>query len=85
MMELISKNFKLSPEKDELFEKLRFGDLLKLDAPVPLYEYLSDKNKLLKALHNALDDYNLTNSNKMNLVLFDDALDHLLKIARVLK
>jgi hypothetical protein len=24
----------MSPDKDELFEKLRFGDLLKLDAPV---------------------------------------------------
>lgn len=32
--ELLSKNFKMSPDKDELFEKLRFGDLLKLDAPV---------------------------------------------------
>jgi dynein heavy chain len=32
--ELLGKNFKMSPDKDELFEKLRFGDLLKLDAPV---------------------------------------------------
>jgi hypothetical protein len=28
--ELLKKNFKLSPDKDELFEKLRFGDLLSL-------------------------------------------------------
>jgi dynein heavy chain len=33
-MDLISKNFKQAPEKDELFSSLRFGDLLKLDAPV---------------------------------------------------
>jgi dynein heavy chain len=39
----------------------------------------------LKALHGALDEYNLTNSSKMHLVLFDDALEHLIKIARVLK
>lgn len=32
--ELMTKNFKMSPDKDELFEKLRFGDLLKLDAPI---------------------------------------------------
>lgn len=83
--ELLSKNFKMSPDKDELFEKLRFGDLLKLDAPVQLYEYITDKPKLLKTLHGALDEYNMGNSNKMNLVLFDDALEHILKIARCLK
>ena len=75
----------MSPDKDELFEKLRFGDLLKLDAPVQLYEYITDKPKLLKTLHGALDEYNMGNSNKMNLVLFDDALEHILKIARCLK
>jgi hypothetical protein len=32
--ELPTKNLKMYPDKDELFEKLRFGDLLKLDAPV---------------------------------------------------
>jgi hypothetical protein len=39
----------------------------------------------LKTLHGALDEYNMGNSNKMNLVLFDDALEHILKIARCLK
>lgn len=83
--ELLKKNFKLSPDKDELFEKLRFGDLLKLDALVQLCEYITDKPKLLKILHGALNKYNMANSNKMNLVLFDDALKHVLKIAKCLK
>lgn len=83
--ELLSKNFKMSPDMGELFEKLKFSDILKLDAPTQLYEYNTDKAKLLKALHGALDEYNLTNSSKMHLVLFDDALEHLIKIARVLK
>jgi len=39
----------------------------------------------LKSLYNGLDEYNLSNSNKMNLVLFDDAIEHILRIARVLK
>jgi dynein heavy chain len=46
--ELLSKNFKMSPDMDELFEKLKFSDLLKLDAPTQLYEYNTDKAKLLK-------------------------------------
>jgi len=62
-----------------------FGDLLKLDSPVQLYECIVDKAKLLKVLHGSLDEYNMSNSSKMNLVLFDDALEHILRIGRVLK
>lgn len=83
--ELLSKNFKMSPDKDELLEKLRFGDLLKLDAPVQLCEYIIDKPKLWKTLHGSIDEYNMENSNKINLFLFDDALEHILKIAICLK
>jgi len=84
-LELISRNFKMAAEKDELWSSLRFGDLLKLDSPVQYYEYILDKAKLLKALYGALDEYNLGSSNKMNLVLFDDAVEHVLRIARCLK
>jgi dynein heavy chain len=83
-MDLISKNFKMAPEKEELFDILKFGDILKLESSL-LYEYITDKSKLLKALHSSLDEYNLSSSNKMNLVLFDDAVEHVLRICRVLK
>lgn len=62
-----------------------WGDLLKLDSHVVLYEQINDKNKLIKALMGGLEEYNMTNSNKMNLVLFDDAIEHILRIARVLR
>lgn len=84
VMDLISKNFKMAPEKDELFAGLKFGDILKLESSL-MYEYITDVNKLLKSLHSSLDDYNLSSSNKMNLVLFDDAVEHILRICRVLK
>ena len=32
-----------------------------------------------------LDDYNMGSTNKMNLVFFDDAIEHILRIARVLR
>lgn len=31
--ELLSKNFKMSPDLTDLFDKLKFSDLLKLDSP----------------------------------------------------
>lgn len=82
--ELIGRNFKMAVE-DDLFTSLRFGDLLKLDSPVQYYENIQDKNKLLKALYGSLDEYNMGSSNKMNLVLFDDAIEHVLRIGRCLK
>ena len=84
-MELLGNYFKMAPDKDELFAELRFGDLLKLQSPQQLYEYIADHGKLMKELYNNLDEYNVGNSNKMNLVLFEDAVGHILRIARVLK
>ena len=87
ILELLSKNFKMSPDADDIFvhNKIMYGDLLKLDSPVQYYECIQDKKKLLKVLHGGLDEYNMSNSSKMNLVLFDDAIEHVLRIARVLK
>ena len=86
-LELLIKNFKQNPDKDELYihNKVMFGDLLKLDSPVQFYENILDKTRLLKVLNNSLDDYNMTFPTKMNLILFDDALEHILRIGRVLK
>lgn len=74
-------------EHDDIFvkEKIMFGDILKLDAPIKLYEEIRDKNKLQKVLNAMLDEYNISNSNKMNLVFFEDAVEHILRISRSLK
>jgi dynein heavy chain len=85
VLELVGRWFKMAADRDEIFASLRFGDLLKLDSPVQYYEYISDKAKLMKALYGSLDEYNLGSANKMNLVLFDDAVEHCLRIARCLK
>jgi dynein heavy chain len=85
--ELLNRCFRMNMEHDVIFvkEKIMFGDLLKLDAPVRLYEEIKDKTKLQKVLNNMLEEYNVTNSNKMNLVFFEDAVEHLLRISRSLK
>jgi len=87
IMELLSRSFKQNSEREDVFvtNKPRFGDILKLDSPTILYEPIVDYNKLLKCLHSGLEDYNLSNTNKMNLVLFEDAVEHILRISRVLR
>ena len=85
--ELVNSQFRLRIEKSELFGEvpIMWGDLLKLDAPVKLYEEIKDKNKLFKQLESSLDDYNMSNTGKMNLVFFDDCMDHILRVSRILR
>lgn len=87
VIDLISKNFRMNMDHAIVFgsDKIMFGDLLKLDAPIRLYEEIKDKNKLMKTLNGMLDEYNVTNSNKMNLVFFEDAIEHIMRISRSLK
>ena len=56
-----------------------------ITSPIKLYEEIRDKNKMFKVLNGMLDDYNMSNSNKMNLVFFEDAIEHILRISRSLK
>jgi dynein heavy chain, axonemal len=85
--ELVNSQFRIRIEKNELFGEspIMWGDLLKLDAPIKLYEEISNKNKLFKQLESSLDDYNASHTGKMNLVFFDDCMDHILRIARILR
>ena len=50
VMDNLQRNFKSSLEKDELFgeHKVMFADILKLDAPIRLFEEIKQKDKLLK-------------------------------------
>ena len=85
--ELVNSQFRVSIEKSELFGEtpIMWVDLLKLDAPVRLYEEISNKSKIFKQLQSGLDDFNMSNTGKMNLVFFDDCIDHILRIARILR
>lgn len=89
IMELLTKNFRSGLTRDELFgeRKVMFTDIMKLEASNILYEDVREPAKLIKTLKNYLEDYNSGDSStmKMNLVLFDDAVDHMLRIARVLR
>lgn len=87
VMECLGRSFRSNLTKDDLFgeKKVMFGDLLKLDAAAILYEEIKKPESLLKQLRTFLDDFNTSSSNRMNLVFFEDAVLHILKICRALR
>jgi dynein heavy chain len=86
-MDMLSRSFRSGLEFDDLFgeRKVMWSDILKIDAPIRLYEEIRDVPKLLKVLNSYLEEYNISSSVKMNLVLFEDAILHTLKILRALR
>ena len=87
VVEILIKMFKLNWKFDKVFgkDKLLFGDLLKLDAPVKLYEEMKDKAKLTKMLDSKQEEHNIIHSSKLSLVFFEDAVDHIVRICRILR
>ena len=69
---------------DETFNVL-FTDILKLDQGVSLYEEVTDSRKLYKTLDNKQQDYNYSSNDKLDLVFFDDAVEQILRICRILR
>ncbi|KAJ0412743.1 hypothetical protein ATCC90586_002373 [Pythium insidiosum] len=89
VVSLLSRFFHCNWSRETLFNgacPLTFGDFLRgIGAPSPLYEYCGDVIKLTKVMDDALESYNVTFANKMNLVFFRDAMSHLARLARVLR
>lgn len=73
-------------EHDDIFvtNKLIFGDLLKLESTKE-YEEIKDFKKLKTILIENLDNFNITATSKMNLVFFEDAIEHISRVSRVLR
>jgi len=55
------------------------------DDGTPIYEEARDFGKVVKILNDSLEDYNITHAKKMELVFFRDAVEHVCRIARVLR
>lgn len=78
--------FNLNWSREDVFNvPVLFSDILKLDLGTPMYEEIVDRPKIIKNLEEKLEDYNLSSNDKMNLVFFDDAMEHIVRITRVLR
>ncbi|KAM6971776.1 dynein axonemal heavy chain 6 [Aplochiton taeniatus] len=64
-----------------------FGDFIKVGAEKAerLYEDLMDAEKIRGVLQDYLDDYNMTFSKDTKLVFFQDAVEHVSRIARMIR
>ena len=87
VMDLLNKNFRSPLTFDDLFgeKKVMWSDLMKIDSTQRLYEEMRDLVKVKKVLTDFLDDFNASSAIKMNLVFFEDAVLHLIKILRTLR
>eukprot|EP00049_Salpingoeca_infusionum_P016632 m.342064 g.342064 ORF g.342064 m.342064 type:complete len:4133 (+) comp16119_c0_seq2:317-12715(+) len=87
LAEMAHKHFNISIEPETLATNPPlFGDFMKIGAPAEdrVYEQL-DMAKVPKILEDYLDDYNLSSSKEMKLVFFKDAIEHVTRIARILR
>lgn len=67
------------------FRGLLFGDIFtQFGMPERTYEEIKDKNQLQKAADDSLHQYNNLSDKPMNLVLFNYAIEHLLRVRRII-
>ncbi len=72
--------------KEEIFgQPILWTDIMKLDMGMTVYEELTDRKKLTKQLEEKQEDYNHSSDDKMDLVFFEQAAQHILRITRVLR
>ncbi|KAJ2954382.1 hypothetical protein O0L34_g2646 [Tuta absoluta] len=93
MANVCTKNFGqpiLEIPDDPIIQKpplLLFGDFINSAVPREnrVYAEMTDVKKLTVALKEYLEEYNATSRSAMNLVLFQDCVEHVVRVARVLR
>uniref|UniRef100_A0A1X7UKU1 AAA+ ATPase domain-containing protein n=2 Tax=Amphimedon queenslandica TaxID=400682 RepID=A0A1X7UKU1_AMPQE len=88
LSEMSSKYFSKDVSADKFEESpILFGDFLKIGASPTdrVYEELVNTNKVISVLEEYLDDFNLNSSKEMKLVFFLDAVQHVSRIARMVR
>jgi dynein heavy chain len=71
------------PVKEDSFKDKIFGDFL--DRGARPYQSVESEQKCIEIFNEWLDDYNQTNSTKMDIVFFSDACHHLARCSRVIR
>jgi len=87
MIGLVNTHFRIRWEKEEVFKNnvIHFTELLTCQEETITYEDIKDPKKILKGLEDLQEDYNQDNANKLTLCFFEDALEHMLRIVRILR
>ncbi|XP_056619544.1 dynein axonemal heavy chain 6 [Triplophysa dalaica] len=88
LSEMASKYFSINIEPMYFVNQpIIFGDFIKVGADKAnrVYEDLTDMEKIRQVLQEYLDDYNTTFSKETKLVFFQDAIEHVSRIARMIR
>ncbi|XP_067839723.1 dynein axonemal heavy chain 6 [Heptranchias perlo] len=88
LSELANKHFAVQLEPSYFVtQPIIFGDFLKIGAEKVdrLYEDLTNYAKVKSVLQDYMEDYNMTSSKDMKLVFFQDAVEHVSRIARMIR
>ncbi|NWX20475.1 DYH3 protein, partial [Aegotheles bennettii] len=70
---------------DDNIRSLFFGDYLKPDSNVKVYDEITDLKQLTTVMEHYLEEYNNISRAPMSLVMFKFAIEHISRICRVLK
>ncbi|RDD38836.1 Dynein heavy chain 1, axonemal [Trichoplax sp. H2] len=79
------ESFQLSLAGIKTTELLFYGDFMQQASDVRNYEEIVNQNTMITTLNDYLDDYNQISTNKIKLVLFMDAVQHIVRISRVIR
>jgi dynein heavy chain, axonemal len=86
---MLKRKFMVDWNYEEAFVQspILFGDYLRMGVTGEdrVYEAVPDPNKLSKLMENYLEEYNESTPKTMNLVFFIDAIEHISRLARILR
>nr|XP_004029568.4 dynein axonemal heavy chain 6 [Gorilla gorilla gorilla]XP_055234907.1 dynein axonemal heavy chain 6 [Gorilla gorilla gorilla] len=88
LTEMANKHFGIAIDLEYFLNKpIIFGDFIKFGADKAdrIYDDMPDIEKIANVLQDYLDDYNLTNPKEVKLVFFQDAIEHVSRIARMIR
>uniref|UniRef100_H2ZME4 AAA+ ATPase domain-containing protein n=1 Tax=Ciona savignyi TaxID=51511 RepID=H2ZME4_CIOSA len=83
--ECCSNYFKQNLDKDDDVRNLFFGDFINPEANPRVYDEIQDFSKLTEVMDHYLDEFNQISKAPMSLVMFKFAIEHVSRVARVLK
>ncbi|XP_032208513.1 dynein heavy chain 6, axonemal isoform X2 [Mustela erminea] len=88
LTEMANKHFGIAIGLEYFLTKpIIFGDFIKFGADKSdrIYDDMPDMEKIANVLEDYLDDYNLINPKEVKLVFFQDAIEHVSRIARMIR
>ena len=81
----VESGFKMSWPEVVPTERLVFGDFMNIGSETRIYDEIDNVENLKSVIEEYLSDHNAESKQPMPLVMFQDALEHVARIARILR